>query len=311
MNQRVQRRRELQLELRRALDANGLEVHYQPKFTLPDRRLCGIEALLRWPHPQLGMVPPAEFIPVAEDTGLIIEVGAYVLREACRQNRLWQQADVDTVPVAVNLSAAQFARRDLAALITSILEESGLEPGLLELEITESVLLRNAQEALAVLSRLRELGIVIALDDFGTGYSSLSYLHRFPIDKLKIDRSFISELGHNASSADIVRIIISLARTLHLTVVAEGVETAAQLDRPRAHGLRRGPGLLSRDAAAGGRRSPPMLAARHRRPRAPPRAPERADRGGARSRRARRRPPASRRAPRAPRSRRAACAGRG
>ncbi len=228
MNQRVQRRRELQLELRQALDTNGLEVYYQPKFTLPERRLCGTEALLRWPHPRLGMVPPAEFIPVAEDTGLIIEVGAYVLREACRQNRLWQQAG-DTVPVAVNLSAAQFARRDLAGLVTSILNETGLEPRLLELEITESVLLRNAKEALAVLSRLRELGIVIALDDFGTGYSSLSYLHRFPIDKIKIDRSFISELGLNASSADIVRIIISLARTLNLTVVAEGVETVAQL----------------------------------------------------------------------------------
>ncbi len=230
MNARVSRRRELQLELRRALDTQGFEVHYQPKFTLPDRQMCGMEALLRWPHPELGMVPPSEFIPVAEDTGLIIELGAYVLREACRQNRVWQQAEGGTVPVAVNLSASQFVRRDLATLITSILQESGLEPELLELEITESVLLRNAEEALAVLSRLRQLGILIALDDFGTGYSSLSYLQRFPIDKIKIDRSFVSDLGHSTSAADIVRTIISLAKTLNLTVVAEGVETAAQLD---------------------------------------------------------------------------------
>ena len=236
MNERAQRRLKLAGDLRRALEAREFELHYQPKVDLAHRRISGLEALLRWPHPEHGMVPPAEFIPVAEETGLILPLGTFVLKTACRQLRSWLDEGLTPVPVAVNLSAAQFARQDLVGSIRQLLEQSQLEPRLLELEITESVLARSASQVSSVLDRLRALGVSIALDDFGTGYSSLSYLHRFPIDCIKIDKSFISRICHDQNSRSIVEAILSLARTLHLKTVAEGIETEEQLAWLRERG---------------------------------------------------------------------------
>ena len=236
MNERAQRRLKLAGDLRRALETRALELHYQPKVDLASRRISGLEALLRWPHPEHGMVPPAEFIPVAEETGLILPLGTFVLKTACSQLRCWLNEGLVPVPIAVNLSAAQFARQDLVGSIQQLLEHSRLEPRLLELEITESVLARSASQVSTVLDRLRALGVSIALDDFGTGYSSLSYLHRFPIDRIKIDKSFISRIGHDQNSRSIVEVILSLARTLHLKTVAEGIETEEQLAWLRARG---------------------------------------------------------------------------
>jgi diguanylate cyclase (GGDEF)-like protein len=229
MNERAQRRLKLAGDLRRALERREFELHYQPKVDLARRRISGLEALLRWPHPEHGMIPPAEFIPVAEETGLILPLGTFVLKTACRQLRGWLDEGLTPVPVAVNLSAAQFARQDLVGSIRQLLEQNQLEPCLLELEITESVLARSASQVSSVLDRLRALGVSIALDDFGTGYSSLSYLHRFPIDSLKIDKSFISRICHDQNSRSIVEAILSLARTLHLKTVAEGIETEEQV----------------------------------------------------------------------------------
>jgi diguanylate cyclase (GGDEF)-like protein/PAS domain S-box-containing protein len=225
MNERAQRRLRLAGDLRRGLEKREFELHYQPKVDLAHRRISGLEALLRWPHPEHGMVPPSEFIPVAEETGLILPLGTFVLKTACRQLRCWLDEGLVPVPVAVNLSAAQFARQDLVGSIQQLLQECRLEPRLLELEITESVLARSASQISTVLDRLRALGVSIALDDFGTGYSSLSYLHRFPIDRIKIDKSFISRIGHDQNSRSIVEAILSLARTLRLKTVAEGIET--------------------------------------------------------------------------------------
>lgn len=229
MNERARRRRELEAQLRLALEHDAFELHYQPKFELPARRPCGLEALLRWPHPERGLIPPDDFIPVAEETGLILSLGAFALHAACAQNRRWQDAGLSPVPVAVNLSAAQFARHDLVGSIRRTLHATGLDPALLELEITESVLVRNPAQVSAILQAIRNLGVTITLDDFGTGYSSLSYLHRFPIDKLKIDKSFVQRIGQDQSSSSIVEAILSLARTLDLRTVAEGIETEAQL----------------------------------------------------------------------------------
>ena len=229
MNERAKRRLKLAGDLRRALERREFELHYQPKVDLASRRISGLEALLRWPHPEHGMVPPGEFIPVAEETGLILPVGTFVLKTACRQLRCWLDDGLVPVPVAVNLSAAQFARQDLVGSIQQLLEECRLEPRLLELEITESVLARSASQISTVLDRLRALGVSIALDDFGTGYSSLSYLHRFPIDRIKIDKSFISRICHDQNSRSIVEAILSLAHTLRLKTVAEGIETEEQM----------------------------------------------------------------------------------
>jgi diguanylate cyclase len=186
--------------------------------------------LIRWRHPSRGLVPPNAFIPVAEETGLIVPIGDWVLRQACRQMRIWLDAGMTPVRVAVNLSAKQFRHADLAAVVKSALLEAQLEPGFLELELTESAVMHNPEQSAATLQTLSAMGVHISIDDFGTGYSSLSYLRRFPLDKLKIDRSFIRELMTNPDDGAIVRAIISLAHSLRLRVVAEGVETAEQLN---------------------------------------------------------------------------------
>jgi diguanylate cyclase (GGDEF)-like protein len=219
--------------LRRALEGGEFELHYQPQFELVSGVVIGVEALLRWRHPELGVVPPARFIPVAEDSGLIVPIGAWVLRQACRQAVAWQRAGLPTMTMAVNLSAVQFKRGDVEQSVLRALEESGLAPALLELELTESILIQNAEGVLASLKRLKQQGVKLSIDDFGTGYSSLSYLKRFDIDKLKIDQSFVRDLATDPDDAAIVRAIIQMARSLNLRTIAEGVETEEMLHQLR------------------------------------------------------------------------------
>jgi diguanylate cyclase (GGDEF)-like protein/PAS domain S-box-containing protein len=230
MNTSVGARLNLERRLRRALRDGEFLLHYQPQVDIDTGQIVGMEALVRWHDPEVGLVPPSAFIPVAEESGLIGPLSEWVLREACRQNKAWQDEGLPPVRVSVNLSARQFQQRDIAKLVMSILEETGLEPQYLELELTESTIMRNAEEAVTMLSELHALGIGLAIDDFGTGYSSLSYLKRFPVDRLKIDRSFVSDIGASHDDETITSAIIALAHSLQLQVIAEGVETAAQLD---------------------------------------------------------------------------------
>jgi diguanylate cyclase (GGDEF)-like protein len=216
-------------DLRRALERNELDVFYQPQARLDNGQIIGVEALVRWRHPTRGMVSPAEFIPLAEETGLINSVGEWVLRTACAQLQSWLKSGLPSMRVAVNLSVKQLLQKDIAQIVESVLKETGLPPHLLELEITESTLMEHAQDTLEALHRLRDLGVRLSIDDFGTGYSSLSYLKRFPVDIIKIDRSFVRDVPHDADDASIVTGIIALAHSLRLEVVAEGVETASQL----------------------------------------------------------------------------------
>ena len=230
MNTSVGARLNLERRLRRALRDGEFLLHYQPQVDIETGHIVGMEALVRWHDPEVGLVPPSAFIPVAEESGLIGPLSEWVLREACRQNKAWQDDGLPPARVSVNLSARQFQQRDIAKLVMAILEETGLEPQYLELELTESTIMRNAEEAVTMLSELHALGIGLAIDDFGTGYSSLSYLKRFPVDRLKIDRSFVSDIGASSDDETITSAIIALAHSLQLQVIAEGVETAAQLD---------------------------------------------------------------------------------
>jgi EAL domain-containing protein (putative c-di-GMP-specific phosphodiesterase class I) len=195
-----------------------------------------MEALIRWQHPEMGMVAPSRFIGVAEDTGLIVPIGAWVMRAACLQNQAWQQAGLGRLRVAVNLSARQFGAANLLEQIRAVLDETGLAPQCLEIELTESLFMSDVALAVELLHGMKGLGVNLSIDDFGTGYSSLSYLSRFPIDVLKIDRSFVAEITRDSNDAAIVASIIALAHNLKLAVIAEGVETAAQLDYLRRHG---------------------------------------------------------------------------
>jgi diguanylate cyclase (GGDEF)-like protein len=224
MHTSLHRRKGIERDLRRALAEGGLEVYFQPVIGLNAGRIIGAEALVRWCHPEHGMVPPAEFIPLAENTGLIGELGAWVLRTACTRATRW-----NSVCLAVNLSPEQLRQPGLADLVTAVLTETGLPPNRLELEITEGVLLQDIALTLATLTRLHTLGVGIALDDFGTGYSSLSYLRRFPFSKLKIDRSFVASMADDAGTAAIVQAVITIGRSLSMRVNAEGVETETQL----------------------------------------------------------------------------------
>jgi EAL domain-containing protein (putative c-di-GMP-specific phosphodiesterase class I) len=194
------------------------------------------EALLRWQHPERGFIPPGEFIPVAEETGQIGAIGAWVLQEACRQARAWLDMGLPPLRVGVNISAAQFHQPSLVDGVRSALDKAGLPPNCLEIELTESCVMSNPEESISILEELSRMGVQVAVDDFGTGYSSMSYLRRFPIDKLKIDKAFVAEMDTRADDASIVQAIVSLAHGLQLKVVAEGVETAAQLDALRALG---------------------------------------------------------------------------
>ncbi len=226
-------RLKLENALRGATERDELVLHYQPLVNLKSGQVEGMEALLRWNHPELGLVPPLEFIPLAEETGLIIPIGEWVLRTACAQARAWQNAGLPPLRLSVNLSARQF-QKDLVGMVASVLEETGLEPKYLELELTESVVMKNPEMAVATLDALDRMGVRLSIDDFGTGYSSLSYLKRFPIDTLKVDRSFVRDIPGDADDMLITSSIIGLAHSLGIQVVAEGVETYAQLSFLRA-----------------------------------------------------------------------------
>jgi diguanylate cyclase (GGDEF)-like protein/PAS domain S-box-containing protein len=240
MDRQAQKRRDMELDLRRAFANGEFEVHYQPLVDIAADRISGFESLLRWRHPEKGMISPADFIPVAEDIGLIVALGEWVLREACTEAVKWP-ADVK---VAVNLSPVQFRSRNLVQVVISALAHSGLPPTRLELEITESLFLAETEANLAILHQLRELGVSISMDDFGTGYSSLSYLRSFPFDKIKIDRSFVKDLAQRSDCVAIVRAISGLGRSLNITTTAEGVETIDQLDWLRAEGCNEVQGFL-------------------------------------------------------------------
>ena len=222
-------RANLESELHQALKLQQLELHYQPKVDTATGDVRSAEALIRWRHPQRGLIPPTQFIPLAEECGLIHEIGAWVLREACRQCAAWHRAGVPPLRVAVNVAASQFRRGDLLDLVRSALREAQLDPRYLEIELTESVVMTDPEGTVAILEQLSRMGVLVSVDDFGTGYSSMNYLRRFPIDKLKIDRGFIEDLVTCDEDASIVRAIISLAHSLRLKVVAEGVETPEQL----------------------------------------------------------------------------------
>jgi diguanylate cyclase (GGDEF)-like protein len=240
MDARMKTRRELEIALRKALTEGDFELHYQPLVSVHDNRIVGCEALLRWKHPERGMVSPAEFIPVAEEIGLIVPLGEWALRKACADAARWP----GHIKVAVNLSAIQVMNQKLVPVVIGALAAAGLPARRLEIEITESVLMHNTDKTLAALHRLRELGVSISLDDFGTGYSSLSYLRSFPFDKIKIDRCFISGLPGAGDSVAIVRAVTGLAKSLNMVATAEGVETQEQLEQVRALGCSEMQGYL-------------------------------------------------------------------
>jgi diguanylate cyclase (GGDEF)-like protein len=252
MNAQAAERARTETELRGALARREFVLHYQPKASIETGRISGFEALLRWNHPQRGLVSPTEFIPILEDTGLINEVGEWVVRQTCEQIRAWQADGLKACPVAVNLSARQFNQNGLDASIARILGETGIDPNLLEFELTESILMSDSEDAVRVLGNMKRCGIRLSVDDFGTGYSSLAYLRRFPLDSLKIDRAFIRHITTDSGEATIAKAIISLAHNLKLRVVAEGVETQAQLDFLREHACDEMQGyLFARPMSAG------------------------------------------------------------
>lgn len=230
LNEANRRRLELEVALRGALERDELELHYQPKVLLNGRRVVGVEALLRWTHPTKGPLSPAEFIPVAEDSGLIVPIGARVLTLACQQLARWSAAGLCGLTMSVNVAARQFRDEDFVPFVRATLEETGIRPQSLELEITERTLMDDTEVSLRVLGELRALGIRVAIDDFGTGYSSLSYLKRFPIDAIKVDRSFVADIPNDGDSSAIAEAIIAMGNSLDMEVVAEGVETEAQMD---------------------------------------------------------------------------------
>ena len=236
LNVRAERRLKLETALRQALEKNQLSLHYQPQVDLKSGRIVAMEALLRWEHPQLGNVPPVEFIPVAEETGLILPIGEWVLREACRQTQAWYDTGFPPMRVAVNLSGKQLLQKGFTDQVQAILQETNLAARYLDLELTESLLMADAEGNLDIMHMLHDMGISFSVDDFGTGYSSLAYLKRFPIDILKIDRAFVQDITTDPDDAAITRAIITMGHSLNLQVIAEGVETVEQLDFLRAHG---------------------------------------------------------------------------
>jgi diguanylate cyclase (GGDEF)-like protein len=240
MDAQVRARRILEMDLRQAIAYGGLEVYYQPCVSIQDNRITGCEALLRWRHSERGMISPAEFIPIAEDTGLIDQIGEWVLATACAEAATWP----DDIKLAVNVSPVQFRSGTLALKIVAALAASGLAANRLELEITEAVLIRDDEAALGILHQLRAIGVRIALDDFGTGYSSLSYLQRFPFDKIKIDRCFVNDIADPDGSSCIVQAVVNIAAARHMTTTAEGVETQQQLELLRALGCAEMQGYL-------------------------------------------------------------------
>jgi predicted signal transduction protein with EAL and GGDEF domain len=251
-----QKRLDMENDLRHALPLKQFELHYQPKMAVTTGRITSVEALLRWRHPDRGWVSPAEFIPLAEESGLMFAIDEWVLREGCRQAREWQSEGMPFLRVAVNVSPVNFRQSRFMQAVRAALADFDLDPRYLEVELTETTVMGNAEGAVAILEDLSRMGVLVSIDDFGTGYSSMSYLRKLPIDKLKIDRSFVSDLATSSDAASIVKAIISLAHSLRLKVVAEGVETAAQLDQLRElgcdqyQGFYRSPAVLPAAIAA-------------------------------------------------------------
>jgi len=243
MNAPAQERMDLELDLRNAVTRGEFTLHYQPVVDLPSGRITEVEALVRWRHPQRGLLFPADFVGLSEETGLIVPLGRWVLHEACRQTRQWQLASPGTpLAISVNISARQLQQPGLVEEIAAVLRDTRLDPSTLRLEITETVVMHDAPATLAKLEALKAIGVQLAIDDFGTGYSSLGYLKRFPVDTLKIDRSFVKGIGGNVEDSAIVRAVITVAKSLNLSVTAEGIETAEQLEHLRALGCDHGQG---------------------------------------------------------------------
>jgi diguanylate cyclase (GGDEF)-like protein len=236
MNQTASERLDLEHKLRHAISRNELALCFQPQFAANGSHATGVEALIRWHHPTDGMISPIRFIPIAEETGLIVEIGEWVLRNACHEMKKWMDAGMKPIRMAVNVSARQLRRRDFCEVVAGVLAESGLPPELLELEITESSVMENPEEAIDILQRIGRMGVTLAIDDFGTGYSSLAYLKLFPIDHLKIDRSFVADIEIDLNDRAIAFGTIALAHSLGLNVIAEGVETEDQLELLRTNG---------------------------------------------------------------------------
>lgn len=244
MNLRSLERLDLETELQAAIRNNAFQLHYQPKIELASNRIVGVEALLRWQHPDRGWIAPAQFIPLAEETGLIVQLGKWVVRKVCEQSRAWEQDGINDISIAINVSSRQFCRGDLLDSVLRIVGETGVRPQNLELEITESLLMRDVEETITALRSFKEAGLSISVDDFGTGYSSLNYLKQFPLDSLKIDRSFVQDLHQNHDDAAICAAILAMAKELGLSVVAEGVELEEQLDFLRRHNCDQAQGFL-------------------------------------------------------------------
>lgn len=242
MDARVEERQVLEGDLRTALGRSEFLLHYQPKINLQTGQITGMEALIRWLHPQRGMISPGQFVPIVEECGLIFSIGRWVLLEACRQARAWRDAGLGVVPVAVNVSAAEFGAKDFLSGVRAALISTGLEPSNLELELTESVLMQDAESAVSTLGKLKAMGVQVAIDDFGTGYSSFTYLRRFPVDALKLDQSFVKEITKDLGDAAIVGAIINIGKSLNQRVIAEGVETRGQLKFLQSHGCGEGQG---------------------------------------------------------------------
>ncbi len=244
MSSAIKNRNELEQDLRAAIDHGDLFLAYQPKVLTGTSKIVGVEALLRWNHAERGAIPPAEFIPLAERSGIIVPLGEWVIREACLQNKAWQDAGLPFVDMAVNLSAVQLRQPDIVQTVEKILQETGLAPNFLELEITESTAMHDAGNTVLILDQLHDLGVKISLDDFGTGYSSLAYLKRFPLNRIKIDRSFINDVLNNSDDAAIVSAVITLGQALNMKVTAEGVEVSEQIDYLKNQGCEEIQGFL-------------------------------------------------------------------
>jgi EAL domain-containing protein (putative c-di-GMP-specific phosphodiesterase class I) len=242
MQARVLEWQSLEGNLRGALERKEFMLHYQPKIDLKTAEISGVEALIRWIHPDRGLISPAQFVPIAEESGLIVPIGQWVLREACRQSRAWMDAGLAPVRMAVNVSAVQFMSHDFLSAVREALMISGVEPSNLELELTETVLMHDADSAIETLNALKAIGVQLAVDDFGTGYSSFSYLRKFPLDSLKVDRSFINEITPESNNATILSALISIGKSLNHRVVAEGVETKEQLHFLQKQGCSEGQG---------------------------------------------------------------------
>jgi len=251
MHARLAERQSLEADLRYALGRNEFLLHYQPKLSLQTGKITGMEALIRWLHPGRGMIYPAQFVPIAEECGLILPIGQWVLLGACKQAQAWRDAGLGVVPVSVNVSAAEFGAKDFLSGVRAVLIATGVEPQHLELELTESVLMRDAEAAVVTLAKLKDMGVQLAIDDFGTGYSSFTYLRRFPSDALKLHQSFVQEITADPGDAAIVSAMINLGRSLKQRVIAEGVETRAQLKFLQRHGCGEGQGYFF---------SPPVVA---------------------------------------------------